>query len=105
MPFCKTCGGFHLTGERHRCPPMWRAWCPEYDGNDVDSASRVRAVDAEIAAERYAEEVDCGGTPVYANGGGGTVLVVPDDQPDAEPKKFTVSGEYTIVYSATEVTP
>lgn len=71
-------------------------------GRPEEDAREVQAFDAKEAAEDYAEETDRGGDYTVIGGAEMTVLVRRKDDPDAEPKRFVVTGETVPQYSARE---
>ena len=95
MPYCKLCGKWALNLEYHKCPPIFEVCQPDYDD---DCWAKIYAIDAEEAAENWAEkddEEECsivGGEPA-------TVLVRKLGEEKTE--KFVVSGEAIPHYYAT----
>jgi len=91
MERCKTCGVVPFDPRTHSCAPRWSVW--DVDNADPDDEGCVvRALDAEQAAEEWAE--GCG----LELDETATVLVVGSD---GARSYFRVSGEADVVYYAT----
>lgn len=56
--WCKTCGGYLSTYPKHVCPPKFECRFDEKDKTDRDWCE-VYAIDAESAAEKFADKHDC----------------------------------------------
>ncbi len=95
----------------HRCPPLWLVQCPKYDDEDWD---KIYAQDAEVAAEKFAEEHDRNYSHTMM--GGETIVVrvrrEPDDYNSREGLatagldkiwEFACNGEAIPTYYATEI--
>jgi len=99
MSCCATCGEYMFFPENHRCHPVWECW-EEEDGDRGDSRD-VRAMDAESAAEEYADELDQDERDLLRTSRSVIVCVVPKDAPaDAVPERFAVHGEAVATYYA-----
>ena len=93
---CKTCGQYDWT-KSHRCPPVWLVWTED---SGEDYAYKIYAVDAQSAAEKWADQTDCVGDYTIVSGEDETVTVkVLDDTV----LKFNVSGQAVPEYHATAV--
>lgn len=102
--FCKVCGHFMMFPDSHRCPPMWECWSEDYGETRERSAQKVRASDAEEAAEKYAEQSDEGGDYTIIKGSPVDVCVVPLGAPaGTKPSRFHVEGESVPEYTASAV--
>jgi hypothetical protein len=107
MPdICEVCGEW-LVGEwtmaHHRCPPRWRVWCPDYEGDDPEQGEVVFAGDAEEAATKWAGEQSENHEMIDSPR---TVKVMCEDDFAREPREwvtFVVHGEATINFYASEV--
>jgi hypothetical protein len=98
---CSLCGDYHLSSEN--CKPTWLVWCPDR-GEDVHGARRFAGIDAEHAAERWAQYDDVSSAEYHIVGGGEAVVcVVPSDDPAQVAKRFRITGEAVPQYSACEV--
>ena len=95
IEWCETCG--EVMWESHVCPPAWDVWDPE-EGDRAEWGSPWHAIDAETAAERWAEGEDGGGD--YSIVGGADVVVCVAKVGSDEVKRFNVSGEVVPEYSA-----
>jgi hypothetical protein len=103
MPFCNECGDF-MFSSGHRCPPVFL--CIEESDIDAESDdtshwAKVRAIDEGMAAENIAERWD-EDNDLCRSGAEMIVLVVEDGKPRSEAKKFTVTAEATVEYTASE---
>lgn len=100
---CKICGAYScLRG--HKCDPIWYVMfaedSPHYYSGDIPW--KIRAHDAQDAAEKFAERFDSesadytvvGGEPI-------TITVWPKDTPDNK-QTFTVNGAMIPEYWAEE---
>jgi hypothetical protein len=81
---------------------LWFVWEADSHGEDEDG-SKVYALDAELAAEKWADEQDCYGDYTIIGGSEATVRVTPAE--GGEPLWFVVSGEYVPEYSARKIEP
>jgi hypothetical protein len=93
---CPLCNEYGYSGA-HRCRPEWEA-CDGGDRIDQREWERVRAADAESAAERYCAQHD----PFNEYGtvsASRTVLVRPLGRNDLR-RQYTVTGELQPVYTA-----
>ena len=61
MPFCDRCNGWSVNLTHHRCPPTWT--CEPADSFNYGEGyqQKVIAHDAELAAEKFAENWDSEG--------------------------------------------
>ena len=98
LEYCKTCGKdtWNPLSKPHVCHAPWLAWDSEEEGRE--DAREVHAFDPSDAAEAWADETDREYDEYQLHDR--TVCVVPAAQPDAEPERFVVSTEVTVVYSA-----
>lgn len=58
---CRTCNELVIPSQyrpAHRCPPLWRVWCPDQGEDGPDDGRDVRDVAAQYAAEKWAETED-----------------------------------------------
>lgn len=105
IEWCKTCGGMIWTNSKysstHVCPPLFEVWCPEEDGNP-EFANKVRAVDHEAAATKWADEYDAYDTPRIAMQDWVPIVCVRKLYED-EVKRFEVFGELVREYRAKEL--
>lgn len=99
MRRCETCGAAFLwpdSARYHKCPPEWLVW--DAEDSPEESGSLLRALSADFAAEKYAEQnavdFDYLEEPV-------TLCV---RSKDGEVTRWLVAGEAEVVYTATEVT-
>lgn len=105
MKLCEECGQVVWENDpfqTHTCPPWWLVWVP---GNyeTIKEASRVRALNEELAAMGYFEEHDAEDEyPVASGGEVVTVCVAREDTPETI-YRFTVRGEFTATYYVEEV--
>ena len=100
VAFCRTCRRHHWDGHAHRCPPAYLAWCPDLD-EDEDEAIALYAVEAEEAAEEWAERQDADSAEYgIVVGEPATVHV---RAPDGTVTVWRVTGESVPSYSAEEV--
>jgi hypothetical protein len=74
-------------------------WCPD-DGEKREDTRRIHAIDAQQAAEKWAEIEDCGGD--YDIVRGDEKLVHVSLEGSDVVRIFLVSGEATPVYQARE---
>jgi len=86
---CSICGTYGWI-DSHECPPCWRVWEADSHGEDEDG-ERIYALDAEQAAEKWADETDAYGDYTIIGGSEATVRVTPDG--GGETVWFAVSGE------------
>lgn len=94
---CPKCHEFMVIPDRHKCPPIFEVRRDE----DGDEWEAIRAFDHESAAKKWGQWDDCESADYsIANGNEATVLVREVGSEDV--KRFVVSGESTIVYSARE---
>ena len=105
MPFCDKCDEWFFSSSQHSCPPIWVVWSPENDESVDDGSMKVRARDAESAAELWAEREDRESAEYSIVGGKSTptVCVVLASEPSAEPTRWFVEGESVPSYSATQI--
>jgi len=54
---CETCDEFMWSFERHTCKPLFIVW-NNNDGKTEDEGVRIHAIDAQNAAEQWAEDHD-----------------------------------------------
>jgi hypothetical protein len=87
---------------RHRCPPLWEVWCPEV-AYDRDDAWKIRAVDAEHAVEKWAQEYDSNGNGDYPIVGGDTPIVHVAAVDSDCVQTFQVHGTMAATYWANEL--
>lgn len=109
---CPTCGASTfltssgvltgLFGGAHKCPPMWRVWCPDQGEDGPDDGRDIRAVDAAAAVEEWAEQDDINSAD-YSIVGGATERLHVQDGDDV--LTFDVTGRAEPVYTATEAHP
>jgi len=90
---CETCGAFTVYRRSHKCPPVWLV---RYHDYAADDATEIYAHEAEEAAEKFIDESETDG------------CMEPDDvivsRDGYEDKRFSVTGEYSVTWSAREVT-
>ena len=104
MSWCRKCDGFvyEYEGARpHLCPPAW--WvCSEDELDDrFDNWTKVLALDAEAAAEKWAEDDDSGSAEYHIVSGNDAVVFVENaDRDPASRVRLVVSGESVATYSA-----
>lgn len=93
---CETCGAYAVS-EHHKCPPIFLAIDIEDDGDDWDGAYKIHAFDSEAAAQKAADRMDdnCG------EGAHEREISIKD--PDGIITKWSISFDYSVDYSATEV--
>ncbi len=96
---CAKCGDYDWLA-RHRCKPEWLAADCDDGPWDPADASTVRGVDAEEAAEAFAESRDDEGNVIRA--GEIDVFVAPADAL-ADVGRWRVSAEARVHYSAERV--
>lgn len=96
--WCAECCTYHAEGQHL---PVWLVWCEDYD-EGIDDAEEVRASDAKIAAERWAERSDCQSAEYSIIAGGDvTVCVVLEERKGlADPVLYRVSGGSVPQYNA-----
>lgn len=82
----------------------FRVWCEEY-GQDADDARMVDAVDAEAAAEKWAEDQDSRSADYSIVGGQPATVKVQEatGHADSPVQEFVVHGESVPHYSARPV--
>lgn len=97
---CTKCQGW-IFFDSHKCPPAFEVR-QVYPSGDVDDWRTFYALDAEQAAEKWAERYDSYGDYTIVQGSPATV-----DVQDSEGKatRFIVHGESVPSYSAHEETP
>ena len=94
---CTICGNYGWASS-HQCPPLWDVHDPDSHG-DLDFFSTVRAIDAQSAAEKYAEDTDAAGD--YSCVGGSELrLKVRKSGTDDSWTDWAVTGETEPVYHA-----
>lgn len=71
MPFCEKCSGHYITS--HTCPPLWEARV--YETKWENDWTEVYGVNEEDAAEKFAEQYDCGGDYDIVKRGGEEIEV------------------------------
>jgi hypothetical protein len=87
-----------MFSDLHQCHPVWECW--DEDGDRGDSRD-VRAMNAESAAEEYAEQWDQDEHDLLRVNRYLRVYVVPKDSPaNTPPEVFKVSGEAVATYTA-----
>ena len=102
--YCKTCNAF-VWNDAHTCPPAWKGWIDGF--GDEDDPTEIYADDAEDAAEALAEKIiggcDCDTNPAQTFE---VFIFIPNETENNMPKvkKFEVTGEYSISWSAREAT-
>lgn len=96
---CPTCKDWDFLGPGHRCKPVFRVWSREHHGADEDGCA-VREVDAECAAERWAEEDDAHSADYTIVGGESVTVRVTG--PDGAVSWWVVSGEAVPSYTANQ---
>ena len=94
---CPTCGEFSYT--YHKCSLVWSVYSPDR-GEDESDAVLVRALDAEDAAEKWAERDDSDGD--YTIVGGSSVEVICISSAGVQ-TRWRVSGETVPQYYAREL--
>lgn len=97
---CPKCGRWLFGPDRttHRCPPEWEARIPDFHCDDWVTVRG--ATDDEAAAESLAEQCDGEGS-LLGNGEGWLVEVrKPGDE--ASLRRFRVTAEVSVNYSASE---
>jgi hypothetical protein len=92
---CGVCGDYVLWG-KHRCSPIWLVELPEWNGGDPD---RIRASDAQEAAEKFAERFDRASAS-YSVVSGESITVTVCDAHGKDEQKFVVEGESVPQYTA-----
>lgn len=102
MRRCKTCHEFTFS-EFHKCPPAWWVWAEE-DATESealeDYAYIAYGLTEELAVENFAEKIH---TVWEWFEDSRTLCVLPEAEPDAEPKKFFVSPEPNISWVISEL--
>lgn len=101
--FCQKCQSY-VGKASHTCPPAWECAIDHGDGEPYWQTYHAHSED--MAAEKYADAYDSGGdyTIVGAGDGGNTIILVrPEGNESAKPKRFHVIGETVAQYSAREV--
>ena len=93
---CSTCGEW-MYSSRHACPPIFEVNYPEYG----DEWREIRAIDAETAAEKWAEREDSESAE-YSIVGGRETPVVNVRGPDGSVTRWIISGEAVPKYYASE---
>ena len=88
----------HQQGHGFPIKPAYMVW--NESESDEENARKIHAVDAEDAAERWADEYDSAGDYTIVGGSEENVSV---RSPDGKLTKFRVSGETVAKYSATEI--
>jgi len=101
MNWCTKCGAFIFLEDAHRCDPQWCVWNPEHDPGH-EHARPIHALNAEFAAEKWAEQEDGGGDYTIVSGSPEVVHVKPWGE-DGPVQRFRVSGEMVAQYSADEI--
>jgi hypothetical protein len=100
---CETCGKWDFS-KYHRCDPIWLVAIVEGEEQPADGDYiRIRAADAQEAAEKGAEEDDCNSAEYNVLRGNGDYVAWVKTVVDAEPKRFKVTGEAVPQYYAEEV--
>lgn len=80
---CPRCRKYHFDNAPHTCPPVWLVWCKECDG-DIHNAWPCHSIDAETAAEEWAEADDAEGDYTIVGGSEATVFVALQSEYDAQ---------------------
>ncbi|MBB5414062.1 hypothetical protein [Paraburkholderia atlantica] len=95
MSDCTKCGEYMFFPERHTCSPKWEVIDADECGeNDWKT---IHALDGEDAAAKYAEQRD------DRNGEGPRERTVIVREPGAsDEKRFSITFEYSVDYSAQE---
>lgn len=98
MHKCKKCDEwvYEKINPNHKCPPIWLIW--DEDETEEDSVGYYGS-DAGDAVEKWATENDCGNDHYILNSRDGIIVYVKGE--NGEIAKYRVSGEATVVYSAT----
>ena len=99
--WCKICGELMIFPRSHRCPPYWYIEYGDYDYTG-DEMYKVRCKDAQTAAEKFAETMDCEGGD-YEIVGGTPIEVTVYDENKKNPVKFEITGEPVPTYYAQEI--
>ena len=104
MSFCKKCDVFMFDKYTHICTPEWLVWCIE-TGENITDAITIHAIDAQEAAEKYADDNDCHFDYMFLEGGeDGCVVAVCKkedfDNGGANVYRFRVFGESVPQYTA-----
>lgn len=103
---CKEWGWFGGTHSNHICKPPWEVRGEWQDANDWRT---IHAIDAETAAEKFADEYDSEGGEYAIVQGHGDYFVLtrkpkdPDAETDLPFERWSVEGESVPQYSATKV--
>ena len=100
MPWCKVCGGLIIDGFGHKCPPKWLVRREEWDGED---ATEIRAVDAEEAAKKWAEDDDQSSAEYGIVSKDEEPVVIVCRADSGEETRWRVSGEAVPAYYAEPV--
>ena len=95
MPFCRTCGSYVFSGEKHKCPPKWEVKIEDY--YPEDDCMFVYAADAESAAEKGLEKYDREGSDGPSDNANVRVRVPGEDW-----KEFKVTSRMEVIYRAEE---
>lgn len=105
VSICQKCGEYIFTCEGpHTCKPAFECIedlcddAPPIGDESSDDVAIVHAMDAESAAEKFAEEIDSQGDYPFANAGCGVVWVRPISGGKWE--KFRIEAEQVVEYSA-----
>lgn len=98
MSRCQKCGEWTYS-DRHACPPLFDVRCD--DNHGPDEWVQIRAIDAETAAEKWAERDDQDGD--YLIVGQRSTPIVDVRSPTGEVTRWQVSGEAVPKYYAKSV--
>ncbi len=96
---CKICDEWIGENDNnHKCDPAWEVCSPDLGDDWMD----VYALDAEFAAEKWAERFDS--DTDYALLGGDEEIIIVRKKGETKETSFRVSGEAVPKYTATEIT-
>ena len=99
MKWCGRCSVYHWGFDQ--CYPEWLIWSPDDFSETFEEAAHVVAIDAEQAAERWANELDSDWQEDAWNDMGITVLVVKKGDTEETAVKYRINA--SVEYTATEV--
>ncbi len=104
---CPTCGVYDYFGTgfgAHKCKPAWEC---RGDWQDDDEWQTIHAIDAEEAAEKYAEKYDCeSGEYAIVSGNGRDETIILTRKPDNSgltPERWVIEAETIPHYRATKI--
>lgn len=98
---CLICGEFKYTNY-HKCHPAWLVW--QLDGETENDAITVYGIDAQDAAEKWADKQDSYGDYWIVQGGNPIVCVRSASADDAPIEYLAVEGEAVPQYHAQQMT-